>query len=132
MAGYGFSEPNTTAGIAHHGPRLERLMSARHTRYVAQGVDWGRSSRTDWRAGASELLGIHTTCRHLSTDIDGAPFQGARAVGSPTLRRSLTNVCSRLSKGNRLLFQIGLGRRRYTDRDSPVGLAVIPEHERQL
>ena len=82
MPGYGFSGKPTTTGW---GPvRIARawvvlMKRLGYTKFVAQGGDWGALMiEHDGRAGAPELLGIHTNmAATVPPDVDKAAFTGA-------------------------------------------------------
>jgi pimeloyl-ACP methyl ester carboxylesterase len=132
MPGYGFSAKPTTAGW---GPdRIARawivlMKRLGHTRFVAQGGDWG-SPVSHWMAkqGAPELLGIHVNLPGtIPPDIAKALQCGdpAPAGLSGDEKRAYEQI--QLAFGRRRAYAQFMGTRPqtlYGIADSPVGLAA--------
>lgn len=104
MPGYGYSgKPTTTGwGPAHIARAWSALMKRLgHTRYVAQGGDWG-AVVVDVMAtlGHPELIGIHTNMPGaIPADVDAAalPARCRQPVSQPTKRRRTSSWYSSIS-----------------------------------
>ena len=132
MPGYGFSGKPTTTGLGSRPYRacLGRADEAPWLHAIrGAGRRLGRGRRrSDGRAGASGLLGIHTNMPGIfPADIDAAAFSGAPAPSGLSADEKL--AYERLQfvyqKGIAYGFQMGLRPQTlYGIADSPVGLAA--------
>jgi pimeloyl-ACP methyl ester carboxylesterase len=132
MPGYGYSgKPTTTGWGPAHIARAWTVLMKRlgHTKFVAQGGDWGAIITELMGAQAPpELLGIHTNMPNvIPLDIDKSAFSGAPTPAGLSAEEKV--AYERLSfvygKGIGYGFQMGLRPQTlYGIADSPVGLAA--------
>jgi pimeloyl-ACP methyl ester carboxylesterase len=132
IPGYGFSGKPTTTGwdparIARAWVVLMKRLG--HTKFVAQGGDWG-AVITDVMAAQAppELLGIHSNMPGvIPADIDKAAQSGAPAPSSLSAdeRIAYERLALVYAKGIAYGYQLGLRPQTlYGIADSPVGLAA--------
>ena len=132
MPGYGFSgKPTTTGWDAANIARAWIVLLKRlgHTKFVAQGGDWGAIVVDQMGLQAApELLGIHTNMPGIfPNEIDQAAFSGKPAPSglSADEKVAYERLLFEYQKGIAYGFQMGLRPQTlYGIADSPVGLAA--------
>ena len=134
MPGYGFSGKPTTAGwnpdrVARAWAELMKRLG--HTRYVAQGGDWGSPISTAMaRQTAAGLLGIHVNLPATIPPEVGAVLaaSGPAPAGLSEKERAAFESIDTFSKKNRAYSVLMNTRPQmigYALTDSPVGLAAF-------
>jgi pimeloyl-ACP methyl ester carboxylesterase len=132
LPGYGFSGKPTRTGW---GPaRIARAWSVLmkrlgHTRYVAQGGDWG-AIITDVMAaqGHPELVGIHTNMAGaVPTEVDAAAFTGAPAPDGLSVeeKQAYEQLVYTYKNVNYAFYMGSRPQTLYGIADSPIGLATF-------
>jgi pimeloyl-ACP methyl ester carboxylesterase len=134
MPGYGFSgKPTTTGWDPDHIARAwaELMKHLGHTRYVAQGGDWGSPISTAMaRQAAAGLLGIHVNLPATIPPEVGAVLAagGPAPAGLSEKERAAFESIDTFSKKNRAYSVLMNTRPQmigYALTDSPVGLATF-------